>query len=153
MTPRSSLQQGFTLVEVMVVLVLLAILLGFAIPSYRAFQASQQVRSVSADLLSALNLARSEAVKRAANVTLTPATGGWNNGWVVNINATEVRRYPAPAGVTVTGPGSALTYGRDGRAGGAASFIVTPVQTADAAPRYVCISLGGKPKSKTGACS
>lgn len=152
MTLKYSRQQGFTLVELMITLVLLTILLSFAVPSYRGFQASQQVHSVAADLLSALNLARSEAVKTAANVTLAPAVGGWNNGWSVSRSGTEVRSYPAPNGVTVSGPGGALTYSRDGRVAGVAAFTVAPVQVSDATARYVCVSLGGKPKTKAEVC-
>lgn len=150
--------RGFTLFELMITLALLIILLGVAIPSYRVFIANQQVRTVSSNLLSALSLARSEAVKRAAVVTLAPASGSgvgaWNNGWLVSVGGVELRRYPAAAGATIVGPGASLTYGRDGRtSGGAAAFTVSPEVSSGATPRYVCVSLGGKPKTQRGACS
>jgi type IV fimbrial biogenesis protein FimT len=147
-------QQGFTLLELMIVLGLMAILLGVAVPSYRTFQASQQVRSASAGLLASLNQARSEAVKRAANVTLTAATGGWNNGWLVQAGVSTLGSSVALAGATITGPASPLTYRRDGRTDvvfppnktKVIIFTVAPAEADITANRYLCMYLGGKPK-------
>ncbi|MCP3661179.1 MAG: prepilin-type N-terminal cleavage/methylation domain-containing protein, partial [Gammaproteobacteria bacterium] len=73
--------KGFTLVELMITILILAILLGFAVPSFQAMMRNNAVVAASNQLLGALLLARSEAVKREAPVTVTfPATA---DGWVV----------------------------------------------------------------------
>jgi type IV fimbrial biogenesis protein FimT len=146
---------GFTLVELLVTIVVAAILLAVAVPSFRDYQASQQVRSTTADLVSAINLARSEAVKRMASTSVSPASGGWVNGWSVMSGVTVVRSYPATNGVTISGPGAALSYNRYGRAA-TATFTVAPSSSASVSPRCVWVSISGQPKSDkepTGGCS
>lgn len=90
---------GFTLIELMMVLVVMAIILSVAVPSFRTMFANNQSISISEDLIVAVNLARSEAVKRGKLVsicrtttgnTTTPAcasaTGDWNTGFIVYID-------------------------------------------------------------------
>ncbi|NWG73629.1 MAG: GspH/FimT family pseudopilin [Rubrivivax sp.] len=67
--------RGFTLVELMVVGALLAILLTLAAPSFTAFFAKKRIEGVAANLLTDLELARSEAVARNALVQVTFGTG------------------------------------------------------------------------------
>lgn len=145
---------GFTLVELLITIVVAAILLAVAVPSFRDYQAGQQVRSTAADLVSAMNFARSEAVKRMASVSVAPASGGWVNGWSVMSGLTVVRNYPATNGVTISGPGAALSYSRDGRTA-AATFTVAPSGSVSVSPRCVWVSISGQPRSDkepTGGC-
>ncbi len=99
------LQRGFTLMELMVVLAIVAIALSLAVPSLRDFMRNSRLTSASNDLLAALNLARSEAVKRqiampggvAVCATSNPdaippvCSGSWAAGassaWVVWVDA------------------------------------------------------------------
>jgi type IV fimbrial biogenesis protein FimT len=55
---------GFTLLEIMLVIALLAVLLGLAAPSFSDFVRNSRMTSKANDLLAALNLARTEAIKR-----------------------------------------------------------------------------------------
>jgi len=63
-------QSGFTLVEAMFVLVIAAILLSVAAPSFRDFIRNSRITGKANDLLVGLNLARSEAIKRHAPVVV-----------------------------------------------------------------------------------
>ena len=61
---------GFTLLEIMLVIALLAILLGLAAPSFSDFVRNSRITGKANDLLAALNLARTEAIKRHVPVTV-----------------------------------------------------------------------------------
>jgi type IV fimbrial biogenesis protein FimT len=82
---------GFTLVELMVTLLVVAILLGIAVPSFRDAALSSRLTGYANDLVASVQLARSEAIKRNLTVTLcasvngsTCAAGvGWEVGWIV----------------------------------------------------------------------
>jgi len=124
--------KGFTLIEVIVVMVVIGILAGIAIPSFRGFTRSSQVTSAANDLVSALNLARSEAVSRAIPVTVCKSddqatcdnTLDWHDGWIVFVDADNdgvvaavgdiLRVYSAPGGVTMTGGSNRMSYAATG---------------------------------------
>ncbi len=85
--------QGFTLVELMITLVLAAILLSIGIPSYQSLiQNNRRVTAVN-ELVSGLHLARNEAFKRNRTVSVCPSAdgmicgGSWAAGWLVFVNA------------------------------------------------------------------
>lgn len=104
-------ERGFTMIELMVTVAIAAILLGVAIPSFNNYIQNTRTKAVAAELSSALNLARSEAVTRSAQVDVCPSNDGaacgatWADGWIVVVNATGevLRAYPAPRGnATIT---------------------------------------------------
>jgi len=84
---------GFTLIELMVTVAVLAIVLRFAIPGMNDVILSNRLTSYANDFVSSALLARGEAIKRNRTVTLcavgaddppTCATsGGWQQGWMV----------------------------------------------------------------------
>jgi type IV fimbrial biogenesis protein FimT len=86
MTRLRPAHAGFTMIELMIVVSLLAILAAFAFPSFQSFIASSRLTAESNELLSGMNLARSEAVRVQRRVLLcrAGATGG-----VVNFSATN----------------------------------------------------------------
>jgi type IV fimbrial biogenesis protein FimT len=110
---RQSACRGFTMVELMVTLVVLAILMAVAAPNLVTFINNSRLRSTHGELTSALTLARSEATKRGTSVVveaLAPTagaefSGGWRvfedtngNGIFDEPEAKVVRRYPALSG-------------------------------------------------------
>ena len=74
---------GFTLIELMISVLLVAVLLGIGVPSFRSLIVDQRMRAVSTDLRIALNTTRSEAVKRNRSVILEPSAAGWGGGWSI----------------------------------------------------------------------
>lgn len=83
--------RGFTLIELMITLLLAAIILALGVPGFQDIVRNNRAATQSNELVAALSLARSEAVKRGARVSLCPSTdqatctGGtnWANGWIV----------------------------------------------------------------------
>ena len=67
---RRHAQQGFTLIELMITLAISAILLSVAAPAYQSFIGSTALTTATNDLVAALNMARSEALKRDGAVTV-----------------------------------------------------------------------------------
>ncbi|MGL4565611.1 MAG: GspH/FimT family pseudopilin, partial [Halioglobus sp.] len=104
---------GFSLIELMIGVLLVAILLGIGVPSFRSMIEDQRLRAATTDLRLALNLARSEAVKRNRTVVLNPAipgTDGWGEGWTipnpVDPNDPDILNQVHASGLTITGPAS-----------------------------------------------
>ena len=86
---------GFTVIELMVVLVVVGVLASLAAPSFQAMIANNKIAAFSEELTSAINFARVEAVKRSASVSLCRTTDGttcasagdWNTGFLVYVDS------------------------------------------------------------------
>lgn len=142
---------GFTLIELMVTVLILGILAAAAAPAFTSFVAGQRVKTASFDVMSTMVLARSEALKRNTNITVTPTTGSdWASGWSVKVGTTTLSRQNAFKNLIVTGPAS-LSYNSSGRLNTAAASISISTSGTDAA-RCIGIDLSGRPNSKKGAC-
>lgn len=111
--------RGFTLVELMIVLVVMAVLLGIAVPSMTQFTFSGKLRAYSNEVVASVLLARSEAIKRNQTVTLcvssngTSCTGGsWESGWIVRSSGGEVihRQQPIGGGFKVLSSLSSVVF-------------------------------------------
>lgn len=88
---HSSREGGFTLVELMVTLAIAAIVMTMAIPSFTDMTKNNRLTTQTNQLVTALNLARSEAITRrvAIDVTATDAADSgneWGEGWSVAVN-------------------------------------------------------------------
>jgi type IV fimbrial biogenesis protein FimT len=86
---------GFTLVEMMVVIIIMAVMLAWALPAYKnlvtQYRMSDELNQIETDV----ELARSSAIRTGGTVTIcpspapassTPACSGtneWNTGWIV----------------------------------------------------------------------
>ena len=80
MLVRSEQALGFSLVELMVTIAIIAISTSFVIPSFKDFIANSQIRTTSESIRNGLQLARAEAVKR--NVVVTFILGA-DSSWTV----------------------------------------------------------------------
>jgi len=69
---------GFTLVEVLVVMVIVGLLAAFSLPSMRRHLANADIRAVAEEMRSGLEQARSEAIRRNTTVRFDRNGSGWN---------------------------------------------------------------------------
>ena len=151
--------RGVTAVEILVVLVIVALLSVAAGPSLASAVVAQRLRAAGTDMVAALLLARSEAIKRNANVTVRPATGeDWGSGWVtVTVGGDEIdHRNPPGQRVIVSEAPVAIVYGPNGRlaAGGSTQVeFVDALSQAGVSPRCVTVDTAGLPRLGAHACS
>ena len=161
--------RGFTLIELMVVVTLVAVLSAIAVPSFRDLLLNQRLAASTSDFVAALSLTRTEALKRSQLVTLTPkATKDWSSGWEVKSTvdgvATTLRAFEAlPAGVTVdtglsNGLNGKVNYDANGFSRNGDSYLMGCVAfKAETGRRSaVVVSASGRPKvcdpDKKGDC-
>lgn len=135
---------GLTLVEFIVVMVLAALFLTLAIPSYHTFIQNNRVISTTNKLVASLQLARLEAVKRGVHVAVCPAASSalnacgsntqWGNGWLVfidedndhTIDASEdlIKIEQAEAnGTTISSTSTIISYNATGFLDGSAASL------------------------------
>ena len=152
---KSRSNGGFTLVELMISVLLVAVLLGIGVPSFRTLIDNQRLRAVSADLRIALNIARSEAVKRNRSVVLSPSDAGWSGGWSIanpaDPNAPAILNHLQANGITIskTVPGS-VTFSPLGRSTGAEFDIA--VNASSSAELCLQMELDGRATAIPGGC-
>lgn len=155
--PSGPGEAGFTLIELMLVVAIGAILLGAGLPAFQDALQNQRVKTAASDMFLSLILARSEAIKRSANIDLVRGGTAWTDGWDVKIqsDATVLRSNDAVNGITLecntdtdtsaeTCPAT-VTFNRSGRA---TSFIEFRLYLADndaVKMRCVNMSLSGRP--------
>jgi type IV fimbrial biogenesis protein FimT len=97
-------QRGFTLIELVIAVAIVAILLVVGIPSLSDLMASQRVRSTANDLFMDLSYARSEAIKRNASVQLIRTGSDWTGGWTVQFGGNVLRAQSSASRVMLPAP-------------------------------------------------
>lgn len=142
-------QHGFSLLELMITITVVAILLAIAVPSFRDVIRRNQVSSASNELLAGLAYARTEAIDRGQLVSICPSSNGtsctaggqaYEPGWLVytypagaasankayDATSTLLRVTGARAGVSIQSRGNTvITFGQQGqlRPGTALAFV------------------------------
>ena len=101
--------KGFSLIELMVTVAVLAIVIGVATPSFRAIIENNRLTAQSNEMLTAFALARTEAVRRRVPVVVCPGpcdgSNDWQAGWSVRVEPATADINAAAAGL---GAGSEL---------------------------------------------
>ena len=78
-------QTGFTIIELMIVITIAGILTVIALPYMRDIILSQRVKAAVTEAHLSLLFARSEAIKRNANITVAKTGATWDLGWKVKV--------------------------------------------------------------------
>jgi type IV fimbrial biogenesis protein FimT len=158
-----------TLIELMVTIVILAVLIGIGVPSFRNASLGARLGSVANDLLASIQLARSEAIKRNETVTLCTSTDGttcaasqvsWEQGWVILNAAGNVLdvRQAIPGGYKVTRSGgtTAIRFQPIGIGATTATFTVCRSSPVGSQERVVTVNASGSAAvtiTTAGSCS
>jgi prepilin-type N-terminal cleavage/methylation domain-containing protein len=99
---RKGFTGGFTLIEVMVVIAVVAIITSFALPSYRTLIEKRQVTSGAEQMGAFLSAVQMEAVKRSENITVSFDEDAWCVGIAVGTAACDCTDTdPATADCTI----------------------------------------------------
>jgi type IV fimbrial biogenesis protein FimT len=159
-------ERGFTLIELMVTLSIMAVLLTLVIPSFSAAFLSNKLAGYTNSWVASVQLARGEAVKRNLVVTLcrsadlaTCATSGtWQQGWVVLSGTTLIQSHEAlSADYHFTSSAYTISFQPSGvGATGTTLTLCRATPTAGAQERVVTLSTSGHTTvttTRTGVCS
>lgn len=156
---QSAHARGFTLVELMVIVSILAIVSAVAVPNFRSLIGTMNAKSAAFDLIGDITTARSEAIKRNENTTLVPVVSGdWAKGWAVRAGGeTLLERSALTSSLTVSG---AAADGVTFRPNGRLSDDITEANLAwsisssisGVTARCVIITTTGSARSKSGTC-
>ena len=166
----SERQTGFTLVELMTAVAVVAILLALALPSFQATMRSNRVTTSSNELLASLSLARTEAIRGLGPAGVCASTDGatcaastdWAAGWVVwreepaagGVVARTVVRYIQPKQrTTITGPNTGVQFTTQGRSQAGAQQVGVTATDASSVARCVRVNTTGQTRVTRGACA
>jgi type IV fimbrial biogenesis protein FimT len=165
MIDRAGREPGYTLVELVVGLGVLAVLTGWAVPNFGRFRLDAARSSEVNQFIQAVYLARSEAIKRNSVVSLCPSRDGatcdvgspWQQGWLVFVNldrdspATRdadeelLHAYPPWESGEITANRTTLSFRPYGQSGVTATITFCD-DRGSAGARAVIISQTGRPR-------
>lgn len=84
---------GFTLLELIVTISIAGILMAMAIPSFSDMMRNNRLTTYANQMVTSLNIARSEAVKRGVQVTIrrkSTTSNAWESGWEIFVDNTQI---------------------------------------------------------------
>lgn len=171
-------QAGFSLVEWLVTVAVLAILLSLAIPSYGNLSRSVRLSGLSGDLVASLAFARSASIQRGIRVTICKtanaasaspscqSAASWSDGWIIFtdalsygvVDATDIllrAHSQSASGVTVTASNfttrvSYLASGRSKAPNGLSNGSINFCK--DGEKRSVILNITGRARTAKGTC-
>ncbi len=158
--------RGFTLIELMVTIAVAAIILAIAIPGMDELTLSNRLGAYANNLVASVHLARGEAIKRNAVVTICVssdgencAAGGWEQGWVLLAGDDVIQRQQAATSgfkITESGGLASLNFQPTGLGATQATFTICRSEpTVGSRERVVTVSLTGRPsveRTSAGSC-
>ena len=155
---RPAKQRGFTMMELLVAVAVAAVLFGIGIPMFRNATLGSRLSAAANNLLSSVQLARSEAIKRNVSVTLCAssdgatcaASGGWEQGWIVVDTVADPdvviqRQQNLPTGFKLTQSGGSvpLVFQPIGIGMGAATFTACRSEPLGGQERVLTVRAAG----------
>lgn len=166
-------ERAFSLYDVLVTLTVVSTLTTVAVPSFQQLTTGQRMAGAVNSLVTALHLARSEAIKRGERATLCPSATGrechnggangtvWEKGYLLYIDRngnrefdadeTAVRMFGAVEGLHIRSSAHRdhVTYQSNGMASGTNLSFTFCDKHGRGAPRTVIVSNSGRPRTST----
>ncbi|MCC6201801.1 MAG: GspH/FimT family pseudopilin [Gammaproteobacteria bacterium] len=149
-------QAGFTALELIITVALAAVILSVGVPSFRAVMGSNRNSNEINNLMSALSLARSEAISRGLCIAVVPLTdndwtGGWMLGTDINCNGSSadageitIRVYDEIRASSFSAQPGTIVFQPHGGLAAAQSFTFDPHRCTVANPqRIITVGLSG----------
>lgn len=152
-------ERGFTLVELVITVAIIAIVMAYAVPAYSRFVAQNKVQSFAYALAADLNNARSEAIRRgqavevcaASDTTVASCTGAvasnWSKSWITVASGAVIRVHQAEAGTVASTTLSSVRFGASGRSSNPGNIVFQDAAAATSASvsiaAYGSIRAGG----------
>lgn len=171
-------QRGFTMIELMVVVAILATLTALAAPSFTPMIERWRTRQAVEEMVSTFYFARSEGVKRGGGVviqkvansatcTLASTNEDWGCGWTVffdtnrdgdqDVGEPTLQTAPSPENtqIVISGNGGKIAVDRWGAFNGMSATAITFVpkgkNVSDPASAAICVSSGGRIRTLAGS--
>jgi type IV fimbrial biogenesis protein FimT len=155
------INKGFTLIELLIVVAIISMTMAIGLPSFQSIIANTRLTSAANAMVSALQVARFEAIKQHKPVVVTKKTN-WNNGWIVfvdtNRNNTQDTAETTIASFDAISPTIKITsnytnyinYDESGRANVGGNFLFCSPATGTAIDfRKVVIAATGRMRVET----
>lgn len=174
---RRCLIGGFTVIELLITVLVASVLLTLAVPNFQQALETNRVATRTNELISTLQLARTQAVKRADTVSLCGSGGGqscngdWEGGWIVfhdrdgNGDPDNLASGSCSSSqdcllrvagtddtdVEISGP-SSVTYLPSGRIDSALTFNLKVPDCSGNRARDVTVAATGRPETTKAGC-
>ena len=166
-------ERAFSLHQALVTLTVISLVSAMAVPAYQQLISSQRMSSAVNSLVTALHLARSEAIKRNERAVLCPSADGqlcrnsgagdtaWENGYLVYIDRNANHEFDAEdVLVWLSGKHESLhirssadrdqvIYQPNGMAPGSNLTFSFCDKHGQSPPRAVIVSTSGRPRTST----
>ncbi|MBK8161878.1 MAG: GspH/FimT family pseudopilin [Gammaproteobacteria bacterium] len=150
---------GFTLIELLIALTIGGLLLGLAVPSFTNMMRNNRLTTEANNLVTAFNIARSEAINRRGTITVCPSTNqtscngdSWDDGWIVLVDATDdvVQVFSAMKGhPTIDSTADSVQYTAGGFLNGGAAVSIGICMEGVDQGRQINITATGRPNNVT----
>ena len=129
---------GFTLIELMVTIAVLAIIVSIAAPNISTQLANQRVKSTTATLENALKEAKVESILRRQDVNFSYNNNGTNAGSIDIVNISSYR-YSAKSTIKDSESKSTISFDSNKHVDTAITYTICDINTT-ASPRQVSVS-------------
>lgn len=157
--------RGFTIIELMITIVVLAVLISIAAPSFQRVIEDNRVTTQVNEFIAAVNTARSEAIRVGGAVSLIARGGGtFLSGWCIQggtgaacVAGSEIFVHAAMQNVVVTGGTNRFVFERLGEMTVPAAMVTLTVRPQSCPPgdwrmRRITVIPSGRPSVERIQC-